>query len=331
MKAATGSAGRRQFLYSALGVGVAALSMNVCAQSGGTLTFLVPQPAGSATDALARKAATVVGKTLNQTVIVENFPGAGGSLGLARALAAPGDGQVVVFGSQTEFILTPLAFAGAKHRPEDFRCVAIIGSTPHMLATRPDMPANTFAALVARARQGQPLSYGHIGRGSLIHLMTEQFRRGMRLALVDVPYKGVPPIVQELIGGQIDMAFLPIGASTLQLVNAGKIKALGTTSKSPTAELPNVPQLPKIEPTLQDLVFSAWSGVFISEKTSFATTQRLHKGIAEFLNDEDAKTWLATSGVKMEEPRTLAQLDQFYRSETRRYQAIAKQMDISPQ
>lgn len=331
MKTGNHSPIRRRILQGALGAGIATLSATARSQPAGTVTFLVPQPAGSATDAMARKAAMVVGRSLDQTIVVENVPGAGGTLGLAKALGASGDGQLVAFGSQTDFILSPLSYKSARHRPEDFRCIAMIGSTPHMLATRPDMPAKTFAELVTRARSGKPMLYGHIGVGSLIHLMSEHFRRRMQLSLIDVPYKGVPPVVQDLIAGQIDFAFLPIGASTLTLVESGRIKAFGTTSMSATPRLQSVPQLPKVEPALHDFVFNAWSGVFVPEKTSFSASQRLHKGFIEFLMDEDAKAWMATSGVRMEDPRTLAQLDELYRNETKLYQGLAKRLGIVAQ
>lgn len=327
---------RRSLMMAMLGAAGATAAGGAAAQaqtSDKPITFLVPQPAGNATDGIARKSAPILQKALGQTVIVENLPGAGGSLGLGKALASGGDGQMLTISSQTELILTPLSYANARYKPEEFRCIALTGVTPYALVSRPDLPVNTLAELVALARQseGKPLAHGNIGTGSLIHLLGEVFGRKLKLPLVQVPYKGTPPMVQDLMGGQIDLSFLPIAGSTISLIESGKLKAFGTTAADTMAALPKVMPLRKFDASLHDFVYAAWGGVFVPRKTSEAQVQRLYKAYIDVLNDAEVKSWSAGTGVKLEEPRPLAQLEQFYRNEIQLTQALARQINLTPQ
>ena len=117
-----------------------------------------------------------------------------------------------------------------------------MGRTPYLLAGRPDLPANTLAELVdlARRNKNKPLTHGHIGQGSMIHLLGEQWARKSGIELGQIPYKGVPPVVQDLMGGQIDLTFLPMGGSTPTLVESGKVRVFGVTSAEASRRLPKV-------------------------------------------------------------------------------------------
>ena len=301
--------------------------------SGRNITFFVPQPAGNPTDGIARKMVPLLQNALGQTVVVENLPGAGGSIGVSKALAATGDGQTLLIASQTEPILTPLALAGVRYRPEDLRCVALAGRAPYVLVGRPDLPANTLAELVALAKRSsaQPLSHGHIGHGSMIHLLGEQLGRKLGLPLTQVPYKGVPPVVQDLMGGQIDLSFLPLGGSTPTLVETGKVKVYGTTAAAASSRLPKVAPLSQLDAALRDFVYGTWGAVFVPRSTSEGAVQRLHKALADAAKDADVQAYLNGSGMAPPGPLSLAQLDQFYRAETVLYQGLARELGITPQ
>ena len=124
----------------------------VRAQSGRHITFIVPQPAGNPSDVFARKLQTVMQRELGQTIVIENLPGAGGSIGVQRMLNAPADGATLVVASQTEPILTPLSLASARYKPEQMRAIGTLGRTSYVLAGRADMPATTHAQLLDIAR-----------------------------------------------------------------------------------------------------------------------------------------------------------------------------------
>ncbi len=229
-------------------IGGAALSLLprlAGAQPGGAISFIVPQPAGNPTDAQARKMQPAMQKALGATLIVENLPGAGGSLGVRRLMAAAPETTPLLIASQTEPILTPLAMLGAHYTPEDLRMVGLVGSTPYALVGRPDLPAANLSELLALARQpaGKGLTLGHIGYGSMIHLLGERWARKSAATITPVPYKGLPPMLQDLMGGQIDLSFLPLGGNIPSLIEMGKVKAYGLTAEAGSPRLPRVPTL----------------------------------------------------------------------------------------
>lgn len=297
------------------------------------LSFIVPQPAGNPTDGLARKLQPLLQKELDQTVVVENIPGAGGALGVQKALGLPQGSPVLLIASQTEPILTPLALASARYRPDALRAIGLVGRTPYVLASRPDLPARTLAELVdlARRAQARPLTHGHIGQGSMIQLLGEKWARKSQLSLTQVPYKGVPPMVQDLMGGQIDLGFLPLGGSTPGLVDSGKVRVFGVTSAQASPRLPQVSPLSRQSADLADFVYGTWATVFVPRSLPEATVQRLHAALAKALADPDVRTYSTEGGIQVAEPMSLAQLDRFYEEETRIYRTLALDLGVSPQ
>ena len=301
--------------------------------SPGLLTFIVPQPAGNPTDALTRKLQPALQKELGQSIVVENVPGAGGSLGVRKALAAGGDGQLLLITSQTEPILTPIALAGARYKPEDLRCVALAGSGPYLLVGRADLPATSHAELVDLARRSRerPLSFAHIGPGSMIHLIGERWSRKVGAPLTHVPYKGVPPVIQDLLGKQIDLTFVPLGGPTADLVESGKVRVFGSSGATPSARLPKVPLLSTLDPALADFVHTSWAAVFVPRATTEAAALRLQRALAAALADADVQAFMASTGGDRAGPMTPAALDRFYEGEIRLYQALAKEIGVTPQ
>lgn len=310
----------------------AALPLRAVAQAR-PLPFIVPQPAGNPTDGIARKLQPLLQSLLGQTVVVENVPGAGGSLGVQKALQAPAEAPALLIASQTEPILTPLAIAAARYKPEDFRAVALAGRAAYVLAGRPDLPAASLAELAALARKGgTPLSFGHIGPGSMIQLLGEQWGRKSGLTLTHVPYRGVPPMVQDLMGGQIDLTFLPMGGSTPTLIESGKVRAYGITTAAALPRFPKLVPLAQQDRALADFVYGTWGAVLVPRSAPEATVQRLHQALAKALADADVRTYNLTNGMEPPpEPLTLAQLDAFYQGETRLYQALARELGVTPQ
>jgi tripartite-type tricarboxylate transporter receptor subunit TctC len=322
------SIGRRALLLFAAAA-TAPLSSRAQARP---LAFVVPQPAGNPTDAVARKLQSLLQKALGQPVVVENHPGAGGSLGVNKALAAGADGQALLITSQTESILTPLTMASARYKPEDLRCVALVGGGPYLLAGRADLPAANYAELLALARRAdKPLSFAHIGQGSMIHLIGERWSRKVGAPLTHVPYKGVPPVVQDLLGGQIDLTFIPVGGSTINLAESGKVRVYGSSGAAVLPKLPRVPLLSELDPALSDFVHTTWAAIFVPRSTAEPTVQRLHRALATALADPDVQTFLDAGGGERAGPMTPAELDRFYEGETHLYRALARELGVTVQ
>lgn len=319
---------------AALALGAIWLAPCAMAQTdSGVLPLIVPQPAGNPTDGIARKLQPLLQKVLGQTVVVENLPGAGGMLGVQRALNSPGGGPVLLAASQTEPILTPLSFAGARYKSEDVRPIALIGRAPYVLVGRPDLPAATLEELLELARKlkGKPLTHGNIGAGSMIHLLGEQWGRKSGVDLVQVPYKGVPPLAQDLIGGLIDVTFLPLGGSTRMLIESNKVRAFGVTSAAASKRLPKLPLISRQSPALGDFVYGTWAAIFVPRSLPEPAVQKLHAALAKVLENPDVKTYTTESGAEIAEPMTLAQLDRFYEGEVRTHRALAQAIGIKPQ
>lgn len=297
------------------------------------LVFVVPQPAGNPTDAVARRLLPALQKQLGQPVIVENVPGAGGSLGVYKALASSADGQVLLITSQTEPILTPIGLASARYKPEDLRCVALAGSGPYLLVGRADLPAASHAELVALARRSRerPLSFAHIGQGSMIHLMGERWSRKIGAPLNHVPYKGVPPVIQDLLGRQVDLTFVPLGGATIEMVESGKVRVFGSSGAMPSARVPKVPTLSTLDPALSDFVHTSWAAVFVPRATPEAAALRLHAALAAALGDADVQAFMDATGGDRAPAMTPADLARFYDGEIRLYQALAKEVGITAQ
>jgi len=297
------------------------------------LTFVVPQPAGSPTDALVRKLQPALQKELGQAIVIDNTPGAGGSLGVRKALAGGGDGQVLLITSQTEPILTPIGLASARYKPEDLRCVAFAGSGPYLLVGRSDLPATSHAELVDLARRSRerPLNFAHIGAGSMIHLIGERWSRKVGAPLNHVPYKGVPPVVQDLLGKQIDLTFVPLGGSTADLVESGKVRVFGSSGATPSTRLPKVPALSTLDPALADFVHTSWAAVFVPRSTTEAAALRLQRSLAAALADADVQAYMASTGGDRAAAMTPADLDRFYDGEIRLYQALAREIGVTAQ
>jgi len=303
---------RRRDLVLLAAASMAALA--VPAQSR-PLAFIVPQPAGNPTDGIARKLQPLLQKVLGQPVVVENIPGAGGSLGVNKALAEGADAQVLLITSQTEPILTPLTTLSARYKPEDLRCVALMGSGPYVLVGRADLPAGNHAELVALAKRssGRPLSYAHIGEGSMIHLVGERWSRMVGAPVTHVPYKGVPPIVQDLLGGQIDLTFLPVGGSTVSLIETGKVRVYGNSGANVLAKLPRVPTLSTLDPALAGFVHITWAAAFVPRAAA----------------DPDVRAFIDAGGGERAAPMSLAELERFYQGEARLYQALSRELNVA--
>lgn len=307
-----------------------AFVLNAVAQPSKTVSIVVPQPAGNPTDGVARKLQPLLQRELKQTVIVENLAGAGGSIGAAKVLAANADGNTILIASQTEPILTPFTLAHVKYKPEDFVVVGLVSRTSYILVGRPDLPAKTLAELVTLAKKpdAKPLAFGHIGPGSMIHLLGEQWSRQSGIPVLHVPYKGVPPLSQDVMAGQIDISFLPLGGSLPSLIETGKVQAYGTTAANAPARFDKLPTMAAQGPALKGFVYGTWIALMVPGKTPAAAVARIHQAIAVAATDAEFKAYVQSTGLDLVDPATLAQLAKFYKDETQTYQTMARTLGV---
>jgi tripartite-type tricarboxylate transporter receptor subunit TctC len=296
------------------------------------LNLVVPYPAGGASDFVARKLQPDLAAKLGQTVVVDNVGGAGGSIGLTKVLGAPADGHTLVLGTPMELMLTPLAIQGIRYKAEDFRLAAQLIATNMVLAVRPSLDVRTVDDLIALARKStdKPLSYGSVGPGSMYHLIGEKFAQVTKTKLLHVPYRGIANVIPDLIGGQIDMAFLPMAGPVMPTIADGKMKALGITAKTPHPLFKQYPAMAAM-PGLAELEFDLWAGIEVPKGTPDEAVNRLNKALYEVMQNPDLRKALEATGNAILPPRSTAELATVYASEIERYRAIAKSINLQPQ
>lgn len=294
------------------------------------VSIVVPQPVGNPTDGVARKLQPLLQASLGRTVIVENQPGAGGAIGTQRMLNAPADGRMLLIASQTEPILTPATMPHVKYRPEDLRAVALVARLPYILTGRNSLAATDLGELTQLARRegDKGLNFGHIGPGSMIHLLGEQWARQSQFKLNHVVYRGVPPVTQDLMGAQIDLSFLPLGGSTLDLIESGRVRAYATTGATPSPKLPQVPPLSSSNENLRDFVYGTWIAFFVSAKTPDATVERLNRAIVDAMQDAAFREYVMSTGMELAARNTVADMVDFQKTETSLYQGLAKRIVV---
>lgn len=295
------------------------------------VTLVVPYPAGGPSDFVARSMQPALSRALGQNVVVENIAGASGSIGAQRVLEKP-DGYSLLLGSPNEVVLAPQALAAVKFKPGDFRLVAVAQSVSTVLLTRPTLAPNNIEDLIRSVRAGNPkaLNYGTTGTGTLYHLIAEAMRVQASIDMVHIPYKGGGPLLNDLIGGQIDIAFLPGVGGIMQNVETGKLKALGIASSSRNENLPKLAPLGD-GGTLKEFHFENWAGLFVPRATPDDVVQKIHAAVHEALRDPAVRKAIESSGGSVGEPWSVAQTDDFYARQTRRYLELVAKIGLKPE
>lgn len=297
-----------------------------------TISLIVPYPAGGPSDFFARKVQPDAAAKLGQTMIIENIGGAGGSIGLSKLVNSPADGYTLSLGSPMELVLAPMAIQGVKYKSEDFKLVAQFATTNTILAVRNTLNVKTVDELLAVARKSadKPLSYGSVGPGSLYHLIGEKFSQLTKVQMLHVPYKGIAPLLGDLMGGQIDMAFLPMAGSIPATLTEGKIQGLAVTSKTPHPLFKQYPAMAAMK-GLEGMDFDIWSGIQVHKNTPDNVVNALNKAFYASAEAPETRKAFEASGNILLPTRTPAELARIYQGEIERYRAIAKSINLQPQ
>ena len=301
------------------------------AQAGGQISIVVPYPPGGGSDFLARTIAPVMAEALGSTIIVENLSGAGGAVGSNRVLQRPADGRTLLLGSPNEVILAPEVNPALEYKAEDFRLVGPATITSQVLVGRTDLAAEDAAALLKSAKEpGAPgVSYGSVGIGSLYHVTAAVMAAETGSNMFHVPYRGAAPLVQDLMGGQVDIAFLPMAGNVLGLIRDGKLKPYGVaqTERNPLA--PEIPTLGEWAAELKGMHYPTWAGLLVRADTPDAEVSKLQEALARALSDPKVRSAIEASGSGAATPLNLEEADAQYRSETAQFRRIIADREIS--
>ena len=266
------------------------------AQSTKPLRFVVPFPPGGSTDILARAIGAKLGTALGQTVIIDNKPGAGGSLGASEVARAEPDGNTLLMGHIGTLAVNPALYPKLPYDPvKSFVPVAWVARVPNILVVNAKSPIKTLADLVAQAR-AKPghLTYSSGGNGSAAHIAFEYLKLQAKFPMLHIPYRGTGPSVTDLMGGQVDATFTgsPV---VLPHVRSGQLRALAVSS---TKRLPSLPDVPTVaESGFPGFDADQWYGVVAPAGTPAAVVARLNAEINKALQNPQVAQQLDGEGA----------------------------------
>lgn len=258
-----------------------------------TVRVIVPYAPGGTTDVTARIVAKSLGERLGHNFVVENRPGAGGSIGQDVVAKAATDGYTLLFSAAGPLVVTPHTYASLPYDPKGFETVKLVATAPLLLVVNPKLKANSAQELIAEAKASGKLTYGSFGNGSAAHLAGELFKATVNVDIVHVPYKGSAPALTDLVGGQIDLMFDVLGSS-IPLVKAGKLRALAVTSPSRTPVAPDVPTM--AEAGIRDFEAGTWFGLLAPSGTNKQAIATLSKTMDAVLAQPDVREALQAQG-----------------------------------
>ncbi|OUM03927.1 tripartite tricarboxylate transporter substrate binding protein [Variovorax sp. JS1663] len=289
------------------------------------VTIVVPYPAGGSNDVFARAVGRRLSEALGQPVLIDNKPGAGGTLGTGIVAKAPADGYTLVAVSSS-FVTNAAVQPRLPFDPvKSFAPVAMMAQGPFVVAVRADLPVKTPAELVALAKQRPgKLNYASSGPGSTNQFATELLKSSAGVFITHIPYRGMAPATTDLMGGNVDV-LIASGPSLQPALRSGKARAVGVTSAKPSAV---APELVPMAQAIPGYSFSIWWGMLAPAGTPAAVVQRLNTEINKIVESQEMKAFLLREGA---EPAGLtpAQFAAQIQREIPYWQKVAKDAGIS--
>jgi len=313
---------RREILLSS----AALLAAGVSAQALPT-RILVGAPAGGSTDTLARTLATELGRLLGKVVIVENRPGAGGNIAAEAVAKAAPDGNTLLMSFTSHAINASLYPALPFDPIRDFTPLTCVATSPSVLVAHPSVPAKDVRELIAlaKAKPGQ-LNFAIGAVGSSLHLAGDLFKMQSGAFIVNIPYRGTAPAIQDVIAGQVELMFAAIGNAQAQ-VKAGKLKALGVTS---ARRLPAFPDVPAIAEVLSGYESSAWFGLFGPARMAPELAKRISDAARQAIAAPEVRRRLDAEGAQAV-GNSPEEFSKFVQGEIQRWARVVKFSGAKPE
>jgi tripartite-type tricarboxylate transporter receptor subunit TctC len=289
-----------------------------------TIKVVVPLTPGSATDVMARIVFDQVSQQVGQSIVIENRPGAGNSIGMNAVAKADPDGYTILYDA-TAFSVNPSLYAKLSFDyAKDFQPVFLASLVPNLLIVHPSVPAKTLSELIALAKASPDgLDFASSGNGTLQHLCLELFRHSTGTKINHIPYRGGGLALNDLIGGQIKF-FFSNGASSIGHVQGGAVRAIAHTGKGRLATLPDVPAMVD---TLPGFEAYEWNGVFVPTGTPKDIVARLNEGLNATLRQPDIVARLQQLNVDFRE-NTPEEFSAFVKAETERWGKVVREANI---
>jgi len=288
--------------------------------------ILVPFPAGAGVDIVARMLGLPLTDVWGQAAVVDNRPGAGGTIACELAAKSAPDGYTLLLGNISTFAMAPSLYKKVNYDPvQSFAPITLVNTSANVLVAHPSVPATTTQALIAlaKAKPGQ-INYASAGSGTSPHLAAELFKSMAGVDLVHVPYKGSPQALTDLLGGQTQIMFASL-VSALPHIRQARLRALGVTSLKRAAALPDLPAIS--EAGLRGYDVSVWMGIVAPAGTPPAIIAQLNRQIGALLQSPDIRERLAVQGLEAAS-NSPAEFRSYIASEVRKWAVVIKQAGV---
>jgi tripartite-type tricarboxylate transporter receptor subunit TctC len=320
---------RRELMrYAATSGMLAAVGSHAIGQTDRPVRLVLPVAAGSGVDALTRAIGPALSRSLRHPVVIENLPGAGGIIGTLTLTKSMPDGYTLGIVSNNHVVF-PSVLKSVPFDPlGDITPVSIIGTAPMVLAVNSKLPASDSKQLIAlmKAKPGS-INYASGGNGTLPHLAAAMFVDEAGVKAHHIPYKGVSPMVTDLIGGQVDFGVLSLGAIHAQL-KSGALRAIGVASMERSPAAPDIPTFK--EQGLANFVVDAWFAVIGPKGIPHADVARIHSALTETFASPDVIASMAKQGITVA-LSTPDHAKAYFRSELAKYETLVKKAGVEPQ
>ena len=280
------------------GLVVAPISASAQGFPSAPIRIVVPFTPGAGTDVVARAIAAKMTESLGQNVLVENRPGAGGTIGSSLVAKSPPDGHVMLMGNTSTLAIAPALYTKITYDPvRDFAPISLVTTTENVIVVHPSLPAKNLKELIAlsKARPGQVL-FSSAGSGTTSHLGGELLKSMAGIDIVHVPYKGSPLATSELIAGQTQLSVSSLSTAT-PLIAAGRLRAIATTALQRSPVLPNVPTVD--ESGLKGYEITLWQGFVVPAATPAAIVSALNKSMVAAARSADVTTAFSQRGMQV--------------------------------
>ncbi len=260
------------------------------------IRLIVPFPAGGATDILARALSQKLGEKIGQTVVVENRPGAGGTIGADAASKAVADGYTLLLATSSTHSIGPAINPKIPYNAEtDFTPIAYVASSPNLVVVPTTLPVKTMREFIDYARKNPgKLNYASSGNGTIVHLTTEYFKAQSDTFILHIPYRGTALAIPDLVSGKVDVLFDSF-VTGMPHVKDGKLRALAVTSAKRSALAPDMPTVAEVLPGFESVT---WFGLYGPKGMPQDLTLKVNQAVNAALADSDVKERFARLGAE---------------------------------
>jgi len=296
------------------------------------LSVKVAFPAGGPADVSIRAANVVLERHLGKPIVTENIPGANGSIAVTAVLKASADGYTLLSTTGSDFMTAPAIISSAKYEAEKFKLIGIVGESDFILLSSKAHSFRTIDELVDHALKpgSKELVLAHWGAGSSPQVVGADFQARTGTKFLEVPYKGVAPVIADMLGGHIDLAFVPLGGGTLGLIQTGQVNAIGIAGAERYPDLPTVPTIGE-SVKVGKFEYSIWSALFAPPGTPDDVVARLNDALNVWSASEENLARIKANASRLVAPMDVSQAMIFFESERKKYLTVLGSLSLKPQ